>query len=36
MVPVGEKLLGRAFNVFGSPIDHMEQVEAKEFRPHTP
>jgi F-type H+/Na+-transporting ATPase subunit beta len=32
MVPVGEKLLGRAFNVFGSPIDHKEQVEAKEFR----
>jgi F-type H+-transporting ATPase subunit beta len=29
---VGEKLLGRAFNVFGSPIDHKEQVEAKEFR----
>jgi F-type H+-transporting ATPase subunit beta len=32
MVPVGEKLLGRAFNVFGLPIDHKEQVEAKEFR----
>jgi F-type H+/Na+-transporting ATPase subunit beta len=32
MVPVGEQLLGRAFNVFGSPIDHKEQVEAKEFR----
>lgn len=32
MVPVGEKLLGRAFNVFGSPIDHKDQVEAKEFR----
>lgn len=32
MVPVGETLLGRAFNVFGSPIDHKEQVEAKEYR----
>jgi F-type H+/Na+-transporting ATPase subunit beta len=32
MVPVGEALLGRVFNVFGSPIDHKEQVEAKEFR----
>lgn len=32
MVPVGEKLLGRVFNVFGSPIDHKEQVEAKELR----
>ena len=32
MVPIGKKLLGRAFNVFGSPIDHMDQVEAKEFR----
>ncbi len=32
MVPVGEQLLGRAFNVFGSPIDHKEPVEAKEFR----
>jgi F-type H+-transporting ATPase subunit beta len=32
MVPVGEKLLGRVFNVFGSPIDHNEKVEAKEFR----
>ena len=25
MVPVGEKLLGRVFNVFGLPIDHKEQ-----------
>lgn len=32
MVPVGEQLLGRAFNVFGLPIDHNKQVEAKEFR----
>ncbi|OPX75173.1 MAG: V-type ATP synthase beta chain [Methanosaeta sp. PtaB.Bin018] len=32
MVPVGEKLLGRAFNVFGSPIDRKGEVEAKEFR----
>jgi F-type H+-transporting ATPase subunit beta len=32
MVPVGEKLLGRVFNVFGSPIDHKEEIEAKEFR----
>jgi len=32
MVPVGEKLLGRVFNVFGLPIDHKEKVEAKEFR----
>jgi len=32
MVPVGEKLLGRVFNVFGLPIDHKEQVEAREFR----
>lgn len=32
MVPVGETLLGRAFNVFGSPIDHKEKVEAKEYR----
>ncbi|MGZ6229950.1 MAG: F0F1 ATP synthase subunit beta, partial [Syntrophales bacterium] len=32
MVPVGEKLLGRVFDVFGKPIDHGEAVEAKEFR----
>lgn len=31
-VPVGEKLLGRVFNVFGIPIDHREPVEAKEYR----
>lgn len=32
MVPVGDKLLGRAFNVFGSPIDGKGKVEAKELR----
>jgi F-type H+-transporting ATPase subunit beta len=32
MVPVGEKLLGRVFDVFGSPIDHKEKVEAQELR----
>jgi F-type H+-transporting ATPase subunit beta len=32
MVPVGEKLLGRVFNVFGSPIDNLGDVEAEEFR----
>ena len=32
MVPVGEKLLGRLFNVFGLPIDDKEKVEAREFR----
>lgn len=32
MVPVGEALLGRVFDVFGSPIDHKEQVAAKVFR----
>jgi F-type H+/Na+-transporting ATPase subunit beta len=31
MVPVGETLLGRVFNVFGSPIEHKEQVEVKEI-----
>jgi F-type H+-transporting ATPase subunit beta len=31
-VPVGEKLLGRIFNVFGLPIDHKGAVEAKDFR----
>ncbi len=31
-VPVGEKLLGRVFNVFGLPIDHKGGVEAKDFR----
>jgi F-type H+-transporting ATPase subunit beta len=32
MVPVGEKLLGRVFDVFGKPIDHGGAVEAKEYR----
>jgi len=32
MVPVGEKLLSRVFNVFGHPIDHKEKVEARDFR----
>jgi F-type H+-transporting ATPase subunit beta len=32
MVPVGEKLLGRVFNVFGSPIDNLGDVKAEEFR----
>ncbi len=31
-VPVGEELLGRVFNVFGSTIDHKGNVEAKEWR----
>lgn len=32
MVPVGEKLLGRAVNVFGEPIDGGEDIDAREFR----
>ena len=32
MVPVGEKLLGRVFDVFGNPIDHGGAVEAREYR----
>ena len=32
MVPVGKKLLGRVFNVFGHPIDHKGKVEAEDFR----
>jgi F-type H+-transporting ATPase subunit beta len=32
MVPVGERLLGRVFNVFGSPIDNLGDVKAEEFR----
>ncbi len=31
-VPVGDKLLGRVFNVFGQPIDHGGAVEAREWR----
>ncbi len=32
MAPVGEKLLGRVFNVFGSPIDQKENPVVKDFR----
>jgi F-type H+-transporting ATPase subunit beta len=32
MVPVGKRLLGRVFNVFGSPIDNLGDVKAEEFR----
>jgi F-type H+-transporting ATPase subunit beta len=32
MVPVGEELLGRVFNVFGNPIDHKGIVKAVEWR----
>jgi len=32
MVPVGEGLLGRVFNVFGNPIDHKGIVKAAEWR----
>ncbi len=32
-VPVGEGLLGRVFNVFGMPIDHAGDVDAREWRP---
>lgn len=31
-MPVGERLLGRVFDVFGLPIDHQGEVVAKEFR----
>ncbi|MFO7979396.1 MAG: F0F1 ATP synthase subunit beta [Candidatus Aminicenantes bacterium] len=31
-VPVGEKLIGRAFNVFGEPIDEGGALESKEYR----
>jgi F-type H+-transporting ATPase subunit beta len=31
-VPVGEKLLGRAVNVFGAPIDGKENVVVREYR----
>ncbi|MGB4086819.1 F0F1 ATP synthase subunit beta [Methanothrix sp.] len=32
MVPVGDKLLGRVFNVFGKPIDHGEKIDAQDLR----
>ena len=32
-VPVGEKVLGRMFDLFGEPIDYDEAVEAEEYRP---
>jgi F-type H+-transporting ATPase subunit beta len=31
-VPVGERLLGRVFDVFGQPIDNKGSIDAKEFR----
>lgn len=31
-VPVGEQLLGRVFNAFGSAIDHKGEVRAKDWR----
>lgn len=31
-VPVGRKLLGRAVNVFGEPIDGQGEINAREFR----
>lgn len=33
LVPVGEKLLGRVFNVFGEPIDRLGPVDGRERRP---
>jgi F-type H+-transporting ATPase subunit beta len=32
-VPVGEKVLGRVFNLLGEPIDNMPQVQGAESRP---
>ncbi len=32
MVPVGDRLLGRVFNVFGKPIDHGEEIDGQELR----
>lgn len=32
-VPVGECLIGRIVNALGTPIDGMEDLKAKEFRP---
>jgi len=31
-VPVGEKIIGRAFNVFGETIDEGESLESKSYR----
>ena len=31
MVPVGEKVLGRLFNVLGKPIDNMGEVQAADY-----
>jgi len=33
MVPVGDKILGRMFNVLGEPIDEMPAVDTKEKMP---
>ena len=35
-VPVGEKTLGRIFNVLGDPIDGKEEVDAKRMPIHRP
>jgi F-type H+-transporting ATPase subunit beta len=36
MVPVGEEVLGRVFNLLGDPIDKLPPVKVKEYRPiHT-
>ncbi len=32
-VPVGDKVLGRLFNVLGKPIDNAGEVEAEEIYP---
>ncbi len=32
-VPVGQKTLGRVFNLLGEPIDNQGPVEAEEYRP---
>jgi len=33
-VPVGDKTLGRIFNVLGNPIDNLEQVEGEKWSIH--
>ena len=33
MVPVGDEVLGRMFNVLGEPIDGLGKVEAKKYMP---